>query len=366
MNATEASIALNMLPTMGPVRLRKLLEVFKEPQQVLSAKRSELRQVEGIGNEVADQISSWESTIDLAAELKRISEFGATVITQQSASYPKSLREIHAPPIVLYVWGELDERDQHAIGIIGARHTTHYGAESAKKLAYQLAYAGLTVVSGLARGIDTAAHQGALAAKGRTIAVIGSGLIKLYPPENRGLAEKIRNGNGAIVSEFSMEIEPDRQTFPMRNRIISGWSHGILVVEAGSNSGALITASQALEQGRSVYAVPGHINAPSAMGSNRLIQQGAKLVMDASDILDDLQILLPEAKPSPQAKVRPLPQLSAEERSVYDAIEASETPIDQIATKCGLASATVSSTLLQLELKRLVKQLPGKYFVKLG
>jgi DNA processing protein len=366
MNATEACIALNMLPTVGPVRLRKLLEVFKEPQQILAAKRSELRKVEGIGNEVADQISNWESTVDLAAELQRISHFGATVITQESSSYPKSLREIHAPPIVLYVWGELEERDQHAIGIIGARRTTHYGMESAKRLAYQLAYAGLTVVSGLARGIDTAAHQGALAAKGRTIAVIGSGLARLYPPENAALAEKIRTGNGAIVSEFSMEIEPDRQTFPIRNRIISGWSHGILVVEAGSNSGALITAAQALEQGRSVYAVPGHINAPSAMGSNRLIQQGAKLVMDASDILDDLQILLPETKPSPEAAARPLPLLSEEERRIYDAIEATETPIDQIAAKSDLPSAIVSSTLLRLELKRLVKQLPGKYFVKLG
>ena len=366
MNATEACIALNMLPTVGPVRLRKLLEVFNEPQQILAAKRRELRKVEGIGHEVADQISNWESTIDLAAELQRVRDFGATVITQESSSYPKSLREIHAPPIVLYVWGELAERDQHAIGIIGARRTTHYGMESAKRLAYQLAYSGLTVVSGLARGIDTAAHQGALAAKGRTIAVIGSGLAKLYPPENAGLAEKIRTGNGAIVSEFSMEIEPDRQTFPMRNRIISGWSHGILVVEAGLNSGALITAAQALEQGRSVYAVPGHINAPSAMGSNRLIQQGAKLVMDASDILDDLQILLPEAKPSPEAAARPLPLLSEEERRIYDAIDASETPIDQIAARCDLPSAIVSSTLLRLELKRLVKQLPGKHFVKLG
>ena len=183
---------------------------------------------------------------------------------------------------MLYVWGELQERDQHAIGVIGARRTTHYGTESAKKLSYQLAYAGLTVISGLARGIDTAAHQGALAAKGRTIAVIGSGLARLYPPENRASGRKNPSGNGAVVSEFSMDIEPDRQTFPMRNRIISGWSHGILVVEAGLNSGALITAAQALEQGRSVYAVPGHINAPSAMGSNRLIQQGAKLVMDAS------------------------------------------------------------------------------------
>jgi DNA processing protein len=366
MNATEACIALNMLPTVGPVRLRKLLEVFKEPQQVLTAKRSELRKVDSIGNEVADQISNWESTIDLAAELKRVRDFGTTVITQESPSYPRSLREIHAPPIVLYIWGELQERDHHAIGIIGARRTTHYGMESAKRLAYQLAYAGLTVISGLARGIDTAAHQGALAAKGRTIAVIGAGLAKLYPPENAALAEKIRSGNGVIVSEFSMEIEPDRQTFPMRNRIIAGWSHGVLVVEAGLNSGALITAAQALEQGRSVYAVPGHINAPSAMGSNRLIQQGAKLVMDASDILDDLQILLPETKPSPEAAARPLPPLSDEERRVYEAINSAETSIDDIAAKSELPSAAVSSTLLQLELKRLVKQLPGKYFVKLG
>src|SRR5216684_3881800 len=366
MNATEACIALNMLPTVGPVRLRKLLQVFKEPPAILAAKRTELRKVEGIGSEVADQISNWESIVDLPAELERVREFGASVITKELPSYPPPLREIHAPPIVLYVWGKLQERDYHAIGVIGARRTTHYGTESAKKLAYQLAYAGLTVISGLARGIDTAAHQGALAAKGRTIAVIGSGLARLYPPENKPLAEKIRSGNGAVVSEFSMEIEPDRQTFPMRNRIISGWSHGILVVEAGANSGALITASQALEQGRSVYAVPGHINAPSAMGSNRLIQQGAKLVMSASDILDDLQILLPETKPSPEAAVRPLPALSEDERRVYDAIEAAETPIDQIAAKCDLPSATVSSTLLRLELKRLVKQLPGKYFVKLA
>src|SRR4026207_944305 len=366
MNATEACIALNMLPTVGPVRLRRLLEVFQEPQQILAAKRSDLRKVEGIGNEVADQISNWESTIDLSTELQRIRDFGAIVITQQSASYPRTLREIHAPPIVLYVWGELLDRDHHAIGVIGARRTTHYGTESAKKLAYQLACAGLRVISGLARGIDAAAHQGALAAKGRTIAVIGSGLGKLYPPENGPLAEKIRSGNGAVVSEFSMDIEPDRQTFPMRNRIISGWSHGILVVEAGLNSGALITASQALEQGRSVYAVPGNINNPSAHGSNRLIQQGARLVMDANDLLDDLQILLPETKPSPAAAVRNLPVLTADERSVYDAIETTETSIDDIATKSNLPNGTVSSTLLRLELKRLVKQLPGNYFVKLA
>ncbi|MEY2439452.1 MAG: processing protein [Verrucomicrobiota bacterium] len=351
---------------MGPVRLRKLLEVFEVPDKVLAAKRDQLRKIDGIGSEVADQIVAWESIVDLGAELERVREFGATVITQESPSYPKSLREIHAPPIVLYVWGEILERDRHAIGVIGARRTTHYGLESAKKLSYQIAYAGLTVISGLARGIDTAAHQGALAAKGRTIGVIGSGLLEIYPPENLALAEKIRNGNGAIVSEFSMQVQPDRQTFPMRNRIISGWSHGILVVEAGLNSGALITATQAVEQGRSVYAVPGHITAPSAMGSNRLIQQGAKLVMSANDILDDLQILLPETKPSSEAAARPLPDLSTDERRVYDAIDSAETPIDRISAKCNLPSGTVSSTLLRLELKRLVKQLPGKYFIKLG
>ncbi len=366
MTSTEACIALNMLPTMGPVRLRKLLEVFTSPERILAARGTELRNVEGIGGEVAEQIVHWENVVDLGAELQRIRDFGANVITAESSEYPRQLREIHSAPIVLYVWGELLERDQHAIGVIGSRRTTHYGAESAKKLSYQLAYAGLTVISGLARGIDTAAHQGALAAKGRTIAVIGSGMLNLYPPENAALAEKIRTGNGAVVSEFSMGVEPDRQTFPMRNRIISGWSHGILVVEAGLNSGALITAAQALEQNRSVYAVPGHINAPSAMGSNRLIQQGAKLVMEAGDILDDLQVLLPETAPSPAAAARPLPSLTEDERRVFDAIRATETSIDDISGACDLPSGTVSSNLLRLELKRLVKQLPGKYFVKLG
>jgi DNA processing protein len=367
MNSTEASIALNMLPTIGPVRLRRLLEIFETPERVLVASRSELRAIDGIGSEVAEQLVNWESIVDLSSELKLIREFGAEAITAESPKYPRQLREIHAPPIVLYVWGELTERDQHGIGVIGSRRTTHYGTECAKKLSYQLAYAGLTVISGLARGIDTAAHQGALAAKGRTVAVIGSGLSKLYPPENAGLAEKIRSGNGAIVSEFSMAIEPDRQTFPMRNRIISGWSHGILVVEAGLNSGALITASQAIEQGRSVYAVPGHINAPSAHGSNRLIQQGAKLVMDAGDILDDLQVLFPEKqKQLAETWARPLPDLAENERRVYQAIQATETPIDQISAASKLPAGTVNSVLLRLELMRLVKQLPGKYFVKLS
>ena len=363
MTETEACIALNMVPKMGPVRLRKLLDVFETPQRILSAKPGELRAVSGIGEDIAGTLARWEEHVDLAAELKRVEEFGAKVFTQQSPEYPRLLREIHNPPIVLYVWGDLTHRDEHAIGVVGSRQASHYGGECAKKLSYQLAYAGMTVVSGLARGIDTAAHQGALAAKGRTVAVLGSGLNKLYPAENKPLAEKIAE-SGAVISEFSMDVKADTQTFPMRNRIVSGMSFGLLVVEAGLNSGALITSSQAIDQGRSVYAVPGPIDRPSSMGSNRLIQQGAKLVMSASDILDDMQVLFPETpqlKPSaPRAD-----SLNEAEKKIYDAINDSETPIDTIISKCGLPTGKVCSTLLALEMKRLVKQLPGQHFVKL-
>lgn len=363
MTETEACIALNMVPGMGPVRLRKLLEVFETPGRILLAKANELRRVNGIGEEVANTISHWEEHVDLPAELARIEEFGAHVLTQESSEYPRLLREIHNPPIVLYVWGGLTHRDEHAIGVVGSRKTSHYGLESAKKLSYQLAYAGMTVVSGLARGIDTAAHQGALAAKGRTVAVLGSGLNHLYPTENLGLAEKIAE-SGAVITEFSMEVQADVQTFPMRNRIVSGMSNALLVVEAGLRSGALITASQAIDQGRSVYAVPGQIDRPTSMGSNRLIQQGAKLVMSSSDILEDMQILFPEAPKLTPSKSR-TDTLNDDEKTVYGAISDSETPVDEIITKSGLPTAKVCSTLLALEMKAMVKQLPGQHFVKL-
>ncbi len=365
MTATEAYIALNMLPGIGSARLRRLLEVFRSPQRILLARAPELRSVQGIGPEVADAVVTWESRVDLAAELERIAAFGAKVIPHDAAEYPPLLREITSPPILLYVWGDLQPRDLHAIGIVGSRRASHYGLECAKKLGYQLAYAGLTVVSGLARGIDTAAHQGALAAQGRTIAVLGSGLLNLYPSENKLLAEKIA-ASGAVVTEFSMEVTADTQTFPMRNRIVAGWGSGVLIVEAGFGSGALITASQAIDQGRNVYAVPGQIDRPSAAGSNRLIQQGAKLVASAADILDDLNILLPKtAREQPAAPDRSA-SLKPDEKLVYDAIGESETPIDAIISRSNLPSGRVSSTLLLLEMKRLVKQLPGQHFIKVG
>lgn len=352
-----------MVPGMGPVRLRKLLEVFETPGRILLAKANELRRVNGIGEEVANTISHWEEHVDLQAELASIEEFGAHVLTQESPGYPALLREIHNPPIVLYVWGGLTHRDEHAIGVVGSRKTSHYGLESAKKLSYQLAYAGMTVVSGLARGIDTAAHQGALAAKGRTVAVLGSGLNHLYPTENFGLAEKIAE-SGAVITEFSMEVQADVQTFPMRNRIVSGMSNALLVVEAGLRSGALITASQAIDQGRSVYAVPGQIDRPTSAGSNRLIQQGAKLVMSSSDVLEDMQVLFPEAPKLTPSKPR-TDTLNHDEKTVYEAISDSETPVDEIIAKSGLPTAKVCSTLLALEMKAMVKQLPGQHFVKL-
>ncbi|MGA3170881.1 MAG: DNA-processing protein DprA [Chthoniobacteraceae bacterium] len=365
MTSTEGFIALNMLRGVGYARARRLIEVFRTPERIFMAKGSELRAVQGIGKEVAEAITKWEENVDLASELARVKEFGARVIAYDSEDYPPLLREITSPPIVLYVWGDLQARDFQAIGIVGSRSASHYGLECAKKLSYQLAYAGLTVVSGLARGIDTAAHQGALAAHGRTVAVLGSGLMKLYPSESKGLAEKIAE-SGAVVSEFSMETTADTQTFPMRNRIVAGWGSGVLIVEAGFGSGALITATQAIDQGRNVYAVPGQIDRPTAAGSNRLIQQGAKLVASAADVLDDLNILLPQ---KPQERAAPPPRtsnLKSEEKLVYEAIGDDETPIDTIISKTNLPSGRVSSTLLLLEMKHLVKQLPGQHFVKLS
>src|SRR6516165_11330192 len=350
-----------MVPRLGPVNVRRLLQAFGSPERVLTASRGELNAINGLTQEIVDAIGVWESLVDLQRELYQIEEFGAAVLTLDDQEYPTQLREIHDPPTALYVWGKLEARDRHAIGVVGSRRTSHYGLECAKKLSYQIAHAGLTVVSGLARGIDTAAHQGALAAKGRTIAVLGAGLNHLYPAENQALAEKIAM-SGALVTEFPMDTTPDRQTFPMRNRIISGWGFGLLVVEAGLNSGALISATQAAEQGRNLYAVPGPINRHPAQETNRLIQQGAKLVMSVEDILEDVQMLFPASPGLPQS--RP-PDLDGDLLLVYEAIAAQETPIDEIIRRSRLGAGVATAALLQLEMLRLVKQLPGKYFVKL-
>lgn len=363
MNEREAFVALNLLPGIGPVRVQRLLEVFESPERILSAKADRLRAVRGIGVEVAEGIVSWQEKVDPVGELNRARAGGVEVLTWSDPAYPKLLREIYDPPIVLYVWGDATAWDTRTVGIVGTRKPSLYAAETTKKLAYQLASAKLTVASGLARGVDTAAHYAALAAHGRTVAVLGSGLEKLYPPENFELAEKIASSGGAVVSEFPMGMSADRQTFPMRNRIISGLSFGLLVVEAGGRSGALISASQAGDQGRSVYAVPGRIDHPGALGSNRLIQQGAKMVLCAQDILDDLGMIVLENGASDSSENPP--QLSENEGIIMEAIGDDEVSMDALIGKCGLPTPLVSSTLLALEMRKLVRQLPGNRFAKL-
>ncbi len=365
MTRTEAWIALNLIPQVGPVRVRRLLEFFETPEQILSAKASEIVKVHGFGMAQAEAIAGWESQIDLALELQKISERGLTILTQEDELYPSLLKGIHDPPLVLYVWGELTKRDHNAIGVVGSRHATMYGMNATKKLSFQIAYAGYTVISGLARGIDTAAHEAALAAKGRTIAVLGSGMGKLYPPENMALAERIAQ-QGAVISEYPVDRIADKQTFPYRNRIVAGWSSGLLVVEAPLRSGSLITAQQATEQGRTVYAVPGPIDKPTSAGCNKLIQQGAKLVMDGGDGLDDLTALFPTSPLAPKVEQPKLVvTLTLDEEILFNAIDVEERHIDDLAIRCGLTPATMNVTLMRLEMKRLVRALPGRRYVRL-
>jgi DNA processing protein len=366
MDSREALVALNMIEHVGPVRARLLLEHFGDAPKILAASKSALLRVRNIGEEVAEAISNWEKTIDLAGELKRISDFGCHILIQSDENYPAMLREIYDPPLVLYVKGELTVKDKNAVAMVGSRQTTHYGIETARKLAYQLAYVGVTVVSGGARGIDTAAHQGALSAKGRTVAVLGTGINLIFPSENAELFERIAV-NGAIITQFPFNRPADKQSFPIRNRIVAGMTLGTVVVEANLTSGALITANFATEYGRQVFAVPGRIDSPRSKGCHDLIKKGAKLCEGAEDILSEFEYLFPASnrRPSPgETGILPALELSENERKIFDALDEEERTIDEVIRKSGLPSSTVSVALLGLEMKRVVRQLPGKLFVR--
>lgn len=365
MDSREALVALNMIEHVGPVRVRQLLEHFGDAPAILSASRQQLQQVRGIGEETAEAIAAWEKTIDLAGELRRVSEFGCHILISTDEDYPELLRQIYDPPIVLYVKGRLSAQDKNAVAMVGSRMTTHYGIEVARKLAYQLAYVGVTVVSGGARGIDTAAHQGALSAKGRTVAVFGTGINRVFPAENAELFERIA-ANGALITQFPFNRNADKQSFPIRNRIVAGMTLGTVVVEANLTSGALITAHMAVEQGRQVFAVPGRIDSPRSKGCHELIKKGAKLCEGAEDILSEFEYLFPASNRPPGASETgqlPALTLSENEQKVYDAIT-DESTIDEIIRRSGLPSSAVSVSLLGLEMKRLIRQLPGKVFVK--
>jgi DNA processing protein len=366
MEPHEALVALNLIEHVGPVRVRQLLEHFGEAPAILRASKQQLLQVRGIGEDTAEAIANWEKTTDLSAELKRIADSGCRIVTQADPEYPELLRQIYDPPIVLYVKGELSLKDKNAVAMVGSRMTTHYGLEVARKLAYQLAYVGVTVVSGGARGIDTAAHQGALTGKGRTIAVLGTGINLVTPPENAKLFEQIA-ASGAVITQFPFNRPGDKQSFPIRNRIIAGMTLGTVVVEANLTSGALITANFAIEHGRQVFAVPGRIDSPRSKGCHDLIKKGAKLCEGAEDILSEFEYLFPASNrpPSPgETGVLPAIELSQSEQKVYDLLSNEEIGIDDVIRRSGLPSSAVSVALLSLEMKRLIRQLPGKMFVR--
>jgi DNA processing protein len=368
MDSREALVALNMIEHVGPVRVRQLLQYFPDAASILNASESQLMKVHGIGPETAAAIAGWESAVDLSAELKRVSEFGCRIVGQSDEEYPELLRQIYDPPVVLYVKGQLSARDKNAVAMVGSRQTTSYGLEAARKLAYQLAYVGVTIVSGGARGIDSASHQGALSAKGRTVAVLGTGINIVFPPENAELFERIA-ANGAVISQYPFNRKADKQSFAIRNRIVAGMTLGTVVVEAHLTSGALITANFATEYGRQVFAVPGRIDSPRSKGCHDLIKKGAKLCEGAEDVLSEFEYLFPPsnrpASPS-ETGVLPALELSENESKVLAGIgENDETAIDDLIRGSGLPASAVSVALLSLEMKRVVKQLPGKLFVRM-
>lgn len=376
MSPLEALVALNFLPKIGPIRVRKLLEVFGIPEAILRAPMDRLLRVDGIGPEIAKILCNWQDYADPAQEINEAKQRGISIVLQSDAEYPEPLRQAYDPPLLLYVWGKIESRDQHAISVVGSRRSSMYGTQATIKLTYQLASAGFTIISGLARGIDTAAHESALAANGRTIAVLGSGMGHLYPPENLGLAEKIAAGNGAVVSEFSLNTPPSKQTFPMRNRIVAAWARAVLVVECPAWSGSLITANLASEYGKPIFAVPGPIDKASSAGCNQLIRDGATLVMEASHILEDLGQLPFLSTPSPQLveskattsmsrELLPVtPDLPEEEAKIFSVISNNELAVDRIIEASGLPAHVVTATLMKLEMRQLVRVLPGFRYIR--
>lgn len=361
MTRFEALVALN-IAGIGNFKLGKLLEFFGSPQEILKAPVEKLIRICGVGENLASRIHAVQEK-DLEQELKSASKLGLKIVTFEDSAYPENLKNIPGLPIVLYIKGNLTGEDNLAIGIVGSREASFYGVSNAVKFASELALRGITVVSGLARGIDAAAHRGALKTGGRTIAVIGSGFKNIYPSENIELAEEISH-NGAVVSEFPLDEKPGRENFPRRNRIISGLSLGVLVAEAARNSGALITADFALEQGREVFALPGRIDSDYSLGANELIKQGAKLVSGVEDILEEFN--LTEEPAIKSEKPLEFNSRNKNEAKVYELITRQATGLDELIEKAGLDVASVSGILLSLQLRRLIRQLPGKHFVRVS
>ena len=370
-----AWLALTLTPGLGPTRARRLVEFFGEIAGVLNASLTEL-EAAGLPAAAAQSIGTGRS-IELANdELAKAAAADMKLITLDDAEYPVRLRQIYDPPLVLYVRGNAAALSQPGIAVIGTRHPTPYGTGMAERLACDLASRGLIILSGLARGVDTSGHRGAISAKGKTVAVLGTGVDVIYPKENSRLADQILSLGGALISEFPLGTFAAPQNFPIRNRIISGISFGVLVIEAAEYSGTRITARCALEQNREVFAVPGNVTTKNSWGPNTLIKQGAKLVATWEDVWEELPAdvqlaLTPASGPeSPGAQTASLfeePSLSPHEKKIYRVLKADEAMhLDEILEKLEpeLSSSEIFAALFELELAGKVKQLPGKNFVK--
>lgn len=360
---------------VGPVIFARLLRYFGSVEAVLGASAGTLAGVEGIGTKRAELICRTRNDFDVDKEIALAHRLGVCIITIEDSRYPAILKRIYDPPPVLYIKGNLTRTDNLSIAIVGSRRCSHYGAEQAGRFAHLLASAGFTIVSGMARGIDSAAHSGALSAGRKTIAVQGCGLAGIFPPENKHLFEEI-SLNGACISEQALECEPLAENFPSRNRIIAGLCLAVIVVEAMPRSGALITAKAALENGREVLAVPGRIDSPLSKGPHSLIKQGARLIESVEDVIETLEYLQKDfgrfaavsARQAEEKANEPLFDVSQfrltdNERKILDCLDTEPVHTEQIVSCTGLAAGKVSAALVSLRLKGIVKQLPGDYFV---
>jgi DNA processing protein len=359
-------LRLTLVPGVGPKTCRTLIDLFGSAGEVLEARESALREVPGVGSKLAEKIARASKEVDAEAELALCRKMGVSVLRADEEGYPPSLAEIPDPPSLLYIRGKIEPADQIAIALVGSRKCTSYGLRIAEKLATSLARVGLTVVSGLARGIDAAAHRGALNGGGRTLAVLANGLSEIYPPEHEELARDVA-ASGAIISESPMRQGPLAGLFPQRNRIISGLSLGVVVVEATPRSGSLSTAKHATEQNREVFAVPGPVDSLSSRGCHDLISDGARLVETVDDILDELGPLVREVKAKPEEPgIRHPAELSLtdQERTLLGRLDDHPVSVDELIAGSGLTASQVMATLSVLEMRRLVRRQPGPRFVR--
>jgi len=368
-------LALSLTPGLGPTRARKLVEHFGSPEAVVRASLTEL-EAATIQAVSAQSIATGKSGELAREELARAAAAGITVLSASDPLYPRRLKEIYDPPIILYVRGDAEQLNKPGIAMVGTRHPTPYGSGMAERLACDLAAQGLVIISGMARGVDTASHRGAISAKGKTVAVFGTGVDVIYPKENSRLSEQILSFGGALISEFPLGTFAAPQNFPIRNRILSGMSCGVLVVEAAEYSGTRITARLALEQNRDVFAVPGNVTNKNSWGPNTLIKQGAKLVATWEDVWEDLPTevrlaLTPpstaESQSESSASLFPDDGLPPHERRILSLLKADEaTHIDELVEKLEseLSSSEIFAALFELELNGKVRQMPGKNFVK--